>query len=244
MTHVVAFETHYTAAPTSAVGGIVTVQDQPPLSIVPPRLKRHEETKANASRSTGEPQALGQILQLLVPRSMDSTYSGNATFGGLKTPWTAAKKIEGQNSNPMLAIYRLTSASTSQEAVLLTWPTRHSSTTQLNGYEPYEASDWDGYGAEPIMPQTISAARDLLGIVPKGRFTDLVEHSPGADGSIGFEWLMSEGPLRKLFIDIGPGSTWKAYWRLASGETGTVPRKKFSLTTLKELADLFARLGA
>jgi hypothetical protein len=55
---------------------------------------------------------------------------------------------------------------------------------------------------------------------------------------------MSDGPLRKLFIDIGPGSTWKAYWRLASGETVTIPRKKFSLTTQKELTDLFARLGA
>ncbi len=66
--------------------------------------------------------------------------------------------------------------------------------------------------------------------------------SPGADGSIVFEWLKDDGPLRKLFIDIGPGRTWKAYWRLANGKIGTIPRKRITISTISELQRLFERL--
>ncbi len=111
---------------------------------------------------------------------------------------------------------------------------------QLDGYEAYGVEDWDGYDARPITPDTLHAARSILKSLPK-TFGDPV-CSPGADGSIVFEWLKDDGPLRKLFIDIGPGRTWKAYWRLASGKTGTIPRKPVTISTIPELQKLFETL--
>lgn len=110
----------------------------------------------------------------------------------------------------------------------------------LDGYEAYAVDDWDGYDARPITAETLDAARSILKSLPK-RFGDPV-CSPGADGSIVFEWLTDDGPLRKLFIDIGPGRTWKAYWRLASGETGTVPRKRVTIGTIPDIQKLFETL--
>jgi len=110
----------------------------------------------------------------------------------------------------------------------------------LDGYEAYAVEDWDGYDARPITPDTLRAARSILKSLPKS-FGDPV-CSPGADGSIVFEWLRDDGPLRKLFIDIGPGRTWKAYWRLASGETGTIPRKRVTIGTIPDLQKLFETL--
>jgi hypothetical protein len=110
----------------------------------------------------------------------------------------------------------------------------------LEGYETYAVEDWDGYDARPITPDTLHAARSILKSLPKS-FGDPV-CSPGADGSIVFEWLKDDGPLRKLFIDIGPGRTWKAYWRLASGKTGTIPRKRVTISTIPELQKLFETL--
>jgi hypothetical protein len=110
----------------------------------------------------------------------------------------------------------------------------------LNGYEAYAVEDWDGYDARPITPDTLRAARSILKSLPKS-FGDPV-CSPGADGSIVFEWLKDDGPLRKLFIDIGPGRTWKAYWRLANGETGTIPRKRVTHGTTLDLQNCFDTL--
>jgi hypothetical protein len=110
----------------------------------------------------------------------------------------------------------------------------------LDGYEAYAVVDWDGYDARPITPDTLRAARSILKSLPKS-FGDPV-CSPGADGSIVFEWLRDDGPLRKLFIDIGPGRTWKAYWRLASGETGTIPRKRVTIGTISDIQQLFETL--
>jgi hypothetical protein len=112
----------------------------------------------------------------------------------------------------------------------------------LDGYEAYDQPDWDGYNADPIAAETLAAARAFLRVVPK-QFGE-PDCSPGSDGTIGLEWIKTEGPFRKLFIDIGPGRTWRAYWRLTAGETGTSPRKPILLTTRKELTGLFARLGA
>jgi hypothetical protein len=113
----------------------------------------------------------------------------------------------------------------------------------LAGYEAYSVENWDGYDASPITPETLAAARAILKALPKKAFGE-PECSPGADGSIGFEWIMDRGPVRKLFIDIGPGRTWKAYWRFANGQTDTIPRKRISLSTIRDLTSLFERLGA
>lgn len=260
MTFLLFVETQYTVTPTSAVGSstastasdITVVQDQP--IAVPPWLKRHvPTTEANAPQPIHEPRRAPDRItfrdleksRVSGPHRLDLiTYSnGTVSFIEVKTPWLVETKSEAQKLDPVWAIYQLVSPSTSEQPSFLTWPAGPSN-DPLQGYEAYDTPDWDGYGAEPITPQTLSAARAFLRILPEGPLSDLVECSPGADGSVGLEWLMSDGPLRKLFIDIGPGRTWKAYWRLASGETGTVPRKTFALTTQKELTDLFARLGA
>jgi hypothetical protein len=111
---------------------------------------------------------------------------------------------------------------------------------QLADYDAYAVDNWDGYDALPITPETLHAARSILKSLPK-TFGDSV-CSPGADGSIVFEWLKDDGPLRKLFIDIGPGRTWKAYWRLANGKIGTIPRKRITISTIPQLQELFETL--
>ena len=110
----------------------------------------------------------------------------------------------------------------------------------LADYDAYAVDNWDAYGALPISVETLHAARSILKSLPK-TFGDPV-CSPGADGSIVFEWLRDDGPLRKLFIDMGPGRTWKAYWRLADGKIGTIPRKRVTISTILELQKLFDTL--
>jgi hypothetical protein len=93
---------------------------------------------------------------------------------------------------------------------------------QFLDWEQYQVADWDGFGAEPISEATIAAARDLYGKLPPTYTAP--EMAPGPDGTIGFEWVFEAGPVRKLFIDVGPDRVWSAYWRLADGRTGTRPR--------------------
>jgi hypothetical protein len=114
------------------------------------------------------------------------------------------------------------------------------SSEALADYDAYAVGNWDGYEAQPITSETLRAARTILRSLPE-TFGDPVS-SPGPDGSIVFEWLKEYGPLCKLFIDIGPGRTWKAYWRVASGKTGTVPRKPITISTIPELQKLFETL--
>ena len=71
---------------------------------------------------------------------------------------------------------------------------------RLADYEAYAVENWDGYDALPITAETLHAARSILKSLPK-TFDDPV-CSPGADGSIVFEWLKDDGPLRKLFTSL------------------------------------------
>ncbi|MFZ5693533.1 MAG: hypothetical protein ACOY5F_20045 [Pseudomonadota bacterium] len=107
----------------------------------------------------------------------------------------------------------------------------------FHGFEAYSVRNWDGYDAEPIHPDTLKIAKAMYDILPATLGKPDV--SPAADGSIGFEWLHDEGPYRKLFIDIGPGKVWHAYWRLASGKTGKIRNQLFdgqTRTTLDGIA--------
>jgi hypothetical protein len=124
--------------------------------------------------------------------------------------------------------------------IALDIPSRGQPSEPLADYDAYGVDNWDGYDALPITAETLHSARSILKSLPK-TFGDPV-CSPGADGSIVFEWLKDDGPLRKLFIDIGPGRTWKAYWRLANGKTGTIPRKRLTISTIPELQRLFETL--
>jgi hypothetical protein len=55
-------------------------------------------------------------------------------------------------------------------------------------YEKYSFADWDGYGAEPIAPETVKLGRAIYDLLNGQRPDD----APGGDGSIGFEWRNGE----------------------------------------------------
>jgi hypothetical protein len=64
----------------------------------------------------------------------------------------------------------------------------------LAEYESYDCEGWDGLGSEPITTDTLAAARKLLLAVASGNMPYV---APGADGSIGMEWL-------DIILDVGP----------------------------------------
>ncbi len=111
----------------------------------------------------------------------------------------------------------------------------------LAGYEEYSKPNWDLYGAVPITAETIGATRWFLTILPIMLGEPHI--SPGADGTIGLEWVLTDQPLRKLFIDIGPSYVWGGYWRRASGERDTIAPKPIDVSTEAELVELFRRLS-
>lgn len=109
------------------------------------------------------------------------------------------------------------------------------------GYDAYADANWDGYTAQPISADTISAARMFWTMLPPTLGEPHV--SPNADGTISFEWVLKNRPLRKLFIDVGPSLFWGGYWRRATGETQTMTPKVIDVRTEAELAVLFDKLS-
>jgi hypothetical protein len=112
----------------------------------------------------------------------------------------------------------------------------------LAGYSRYSTPNWDGYGAEAITPETIAAAQRLIRDLPK-TFGE-PDIAPGADGTIGLEWSFKNRPLKKLFIDIGPGNQWSGYWRRASGERQTLPTLAITASTKAAVEVLFKQLNS
>jgi hypothetical protein len=222
----------------------------PPL---PARFRGVTYETGNLNRLTGSLPSpsvphrdCGNLVVLQIPHHGmvvdDST--GVAIYGELKSQWTKYVQAKGSIVGSFAlnsVVYPKTNSTT--EIAQLTAGLIGKPITEadpLEGYEKYAEEDWDGYDALPITAETLHAARSILKSLPK-TFGDPV-CSPGADGSLVFEWLKDDGPLRKLFIDIGPGRTWKAYWRLASGKTGTIPRKRVTISTIPELQKLFETL--
>ncbi len=110
----------------------------------------------------------------------------------------------------------------------------------LSGFDVYMNRNWDGLDADPITQGTIDAARELIGALP----TDVAppDVAPGADGTIGLEWISDSGPLRKLYLDVGPGKVWRAYWRRTSGETGRVSHQAIDEEISGQIAAFFKEL--
>lgn len=77
-------------------------------------------------------------------------------------------------------------------------------------YDNYNVPDWDGYGANPITPETVAFAREMMAAIPAEASAPHV--APGADGTIGLEWV-KRNPTRKLFLDFGPGRYWSMWMR-------------------------------
>ena len=111
----------------------------------------------------------------------------------------------------------------------------------LAGYERYASANWDGRDADPITRTTLAAGRWFLRLLPDT--LGAPDIAPGADGTIGLEWSFKDRPLRKLFIDIGPGSVWSGYWRRASGERATLPSRDIDDDTERVLTSLFDDLS-
>lgn len=112
----------------------------------------------------------------------------------------------------------------------------------LAGYEVYDRPNWDGYDAEPIAAETLSAARYFLTLLP-GTLGE-PDIAPGGDGTIGLEWSFADRTLRKLFIDVGPGAVWGGYWRRSSGEKRTIPPSPIDADTKRVLKELFEKLSS
>jgi hypothetical protein len=115
-------------------------------------------------------------------------------------------------------------------------------TDPLEGYEQYSHGNWDGYDAEPITAETLQYARRLLRPMPQTFGPPDI--APSADGSIGLEWVPEHGPLRKLFLDIGPGEEWRAYWNRRDGEFGRLQGTRLSAITKRTLQALFKDLSS
>jgi hypothetical protein len=114
--------------------------------------------------------------------------------------------------------------------------------TLTSRFSRYNKANWDGYGAAPITPETIRAARRFLRMLPS--VFGEPEMAPGSDGIIAMEWLFEdEHPLRKLFIDVGPGNVWSVYFRRADGKKGTMPEEPITADTKIKLEALFAQLS-
>jgi hypothetical protein len=86
---------------------------------------------------------------------------------------------------------------------------------------------WDGEGAEPISPDTLSCARRLSALLPRSFPPPHV--APAADGTIGFEWVLEDAIVRKVFIDVGPGTRLSAYVRTQAGRTRSWPPRPFNI---------------
>lgn len=68
--------------------------------------------------------------------------------------------------------------------------------------------------------------------------------APAADGSIALEWVPDyHHKLDKLFLDIGSGEEWSAYWLLRNGEFGRQVGRGYTSDTRRILHKLFDALS-
>lgn len=76
----------------------------------------------------------------------------------------------------------------------------------LFGYEDYNVSNWDAYGADPITPETLAFAQKLAALLEQKP-----DDAPGGDGSICWEWRSGDDIL---CLDVqGPGD-FRVYGRI------------------------------
>jgi hypothetical protein len=111
----------------------------------------------------------------------------------------------------------------------------------LASYESLNEPNWDGYDAQPITRETLNYARRLIHIMPETFGTP--DMAPSGDGSITLEWVPETGPIHKLFLDIGPGEQWRAYWKRRNGEFGRQPGTTITPDTKRVLQKLFDDLS-
>jgi hypothetical protein len=111
----------------------------------------------------------------------------------------------------------------------------------LASYNAFEEPNWDGHDAQPITKETLDYARRIFRLLPD--ILGSPDIAPSADGSIGLEWVPDHGPLTKLFMDIGPGAQWHAYWQRDNGGIGRLSGAEIQSYTRTILHNLFAELS-
>src|SRR5215204_2402955 len=87
----------------------------------------------------------------------------------------------------------------------------------LDGFNDYANPNWDGFGADPIADETVASARrfhQFAATFARGSEPNI---APGSDGTVGFEWRSQGSAIRKLFVEIRPDGTLRAYWVRQSG---------------------------
>lgn len=159
-------------------------------------------------------------------------------YQGLSAPITDRRRwqVSARTVEPVIINTPGTTAS------FVLWDVEQIGPDPLDGYDRYAKQGWDGYDALSITSDTIDATRYFLEILPGTLGAPYI--SPGADGTIGLEWIFKDGrSLRKLFLDVGPSWTWEGYWRRASGERQTLPHKPIDVKTEAELLELFLTLS-
>jgi hypothetical protein len=110
----------------------------------------------------------------------------------------------------------------------------------LAGYERYAVANWDCYGAEPFVPETVEAARQLLGILPDTLGKPHI--SPGPDARSDWNGCSPRATAEALHR-CRARRVWGGYWRRTSGERRTIPPKPIDATTEAELGHLFEELS-
>ncbi|WP_441255886.1 hypothetical protein [Tardiphaga sp. 285_C5_N1_2] len=108
-------------------------------------------------------------------------------------------------------------------------------------YARFSVSNWDGQGASAICSDTLLAARTLLAALP--RAAEKPDVAPAADGTIGFEWIHETGHLRKLFIDVGPQTIWRAYRKYSDGNYDHTEGRTSDENLAQRMEDLFEMVG-
>lgn len=139
-------------------------------------------------------------------------------------------------SNPVAFVREKTDATTKAKVFRLATPQHIAD--PLTSFEQYATANWDGENAEPITAGTLSYARHIMRLLPNT--FGAPDIAPAADGSITLEWVPDDHhKLDRLFLDIGPGEEWRAYWLLHDGSYGRQPGKGYSNDTRPTLRKLF-----
>ena len=69
-------------------------------------------------------------------------------------------------------------------------------------FEECSVSDWDGYGAQPVSPESYGKAKQFIEALPWG--FPLPEISADPDGEISFEWYSS--PSKIFSVSVSPNN--------------------------------------
>jgi hypothetical protein len=177
-----------------------------------------------------------ELAGLITPSILMSTLGAQPASSLAALPATV-----GYSKN-MVAFIREKTGGTAEQKVLRIGTPRHAP-DPLASYEKYANANWDAEGAEPITSATLLYARLIMGVLPTTLGQPDV--APAADGSIALEWVPEQHhKLDRLFLDIGPGEVWRAYWMLRDGTYGRLPGEGYSNDTRPMLRKLFDELDA